>query len=239
MNTKKQLLDPLGTICKLITLNFNVLNTKISIHNHILSIQQPAQYQYLIRRLFGDGKENISELYYAIKRVIKWYLIPIQNQTAINEVNETNSEDNLTGEENWKAIAMSSEIRKISEYCCIALRKLQETYEYGNVVFALQFYINILEDGINGTYHDGRLPQNIVEKEENLIDYNKLRNFWDIKKFQRICLLYDDCFKIYIDEEITITEKEIIINGYLKTIHSILEHTDNEFQMMILNNSKG
>ena len=71
---KKQLLDPLGTLCKLAALNFSELHTKISIHDHILSLHKPDNYQSVVRLLNGDSKENVSELFYAIMRVVKWYL---------------------------------------------------------------------------------------------------------------------------------------------------------------------
>ena len=64
MSVKKQLLDPLGTLCKLISLSFSEINTKISIQNHVLSIQKPYNYQFVLRMINGDGRENISELFY-------------------------------------------------------------------------------------------------------------------------------------------------------------------------------
>lgn len=226
MSVKKQLLDPLGTLCKLVSLNFSELNTKISIHNHVLSIQKPYNYQFLVRIINGDSKENISELFYVIVRVIKWYL-------AGGDPNES--------EENWAIIARSEEIKRIVRYACSALRKLQETYEFGNVTLAVQFYINILEDSINETYNDNKLPKYILDQErdfENLLDYEKLKNFWDHKKLKRICDLYDNCFSVYNDE-LPIAEKEGLINGYLKSIDAVLEIADGDFQKLLLNSNKG
>src|SRR5579885_3268294 len=122
------------------------------------------------------------------------------------------------------------------------MRKLQETYEYGNVILAIQFYINILEDGIAGNYNDNKLPKYIIEKEkefENLLDYEKLKNFWDYKKLKRICDLYDNCFAIYNDDDVTTSEKIILIDGQLKIIKEILELADADFQKLISNSSKG
>ena len=75
MNTKKQLLDPIGSVCKLITLNFTGLNTKLSIHDHILIIDKPFALQYVSRRIFGDGIDNIGCLYTIITQFIEWYLV--------------------------------------------------------------------------------------------------------------------------------------------------------------------
>lgn len=227
MSTKKQLLDPLGTLCKIVALNFSELNTKISIHNHVLTLQKPDNLQFLVRMVNGDGKENISELFYVIIRVVKWYFA------------KDGLDDNS---KKWTEIAKSDEIRRLVRYTCNALRKLQETYEYGNVILAIQFYINILEDALNDNYNDGRLPKYILDKEteyENLLDYDKLKNFWEYKKMIRICELYDSCFRVYYDEDLPFSEKEAHINGSLRTINAILEITDGEFQKLIQNSNRG
>ena len=236
MSVKKQLLDPLATICKLVSLNFSGINTKISIQNHVLSLQKPDDYQimkynyqFLIRMVNGDGKENVSELFYVIIRVIKWYLVS-SNETDGNS------------EENYLAILNSQEIKRLIKYACHALKKLQETYEYGNVILAIQFYINILDDAVNGNYNDAKLPKYILDKErefENLLDYDKLKNFWDYKKLKRICDLYDNCFSIYNDQEINNSEKGILIDGQLKIVKEILELADLDFQKLIQNSNKG
>lgn len=229
MSVKKQLLDPLGTICKLIILNFSQINTKISIHNHILTIDKPCNYQFLLRMINGDGKENISEMFYAVIRVLKWYL---------------NTDTNLDDQDNSNRVQImkSQEITRIIKYVCCALRKLQETYEYGNVILAIQFYINILEDSIKHIFDEAKLPKYVIEKEkefENLLDYDKLRNFWDYKKLKTICELYDKCFTIHNDMEMPLCEKDALITGFLNTIQTILELTDNEFQKLIQNSNRG
>lgn len=223
MSGHKQLLDPLGTICKLISLNFSELNTKISIQNHAISLQKPYHYQFALRMINGDGRENISELFYIIWQIICWYLIDVDIETH----------------ENWIQISKSEEIKKLVKYTCCALRKLQETYEFGNVVLAIQYYINILEDAVNGIYDNRRLPQCVLDKEsesDNFVDYDKLKNFWDYKKLQRVCDLYDKCFTVYADILPTI-EKNALINGYLKSINAILDLTDSEFQKLLINSN--
>ena len=272
MSMKKQLLDPLGTLCKLVALNFSEINTKISIHDHILSLHKPDNYQSMIRMFNGDSKENLSELFYAIMRVIKWYLSEQKPDIAVvknkvqskhktnNDSDDSNNSDNDYNmdeeeekkeevevkhnniDEKWVAIAKSQEIRRLVTYACDALRKLQETYEYGNVILAVQFYINILEDAVNSRFSDRKLPKYIIEKEEeysNLLDYDKLKNFWDYKKLKMICDLYDTCFSVYKDKEMPNSEKSALVGGSMHTINSILKLTDVDFQKLIQNSSKG
>ena len=226
MSVKKQLLDPIGTLCKLISLNFSELNTKISIQNHTISLHKPYNYQFMLRMINGDGRENISELFHIILQIINWYLV-------VDNYNNT--------DENWEHISKSEEIHKLVKYACCALRKLQETYEFGNVVLAIQYYINILEDANNGTYTNNKLPQSILDKEnnnDNLLDYEKLKNFWDYKKLKRICNLYDDCFNVHNDI-LPLNEKNGLIDGYLKSINAILELTDVDFHKLLSNSNKG
>ena len=48
MSVKKQLLDPLGSLCKIVALNFNEINTKISIHKHSIQLDPPNNYQFVL-----------------------------------------------------------------------------------------------------------------------------------------------------------------------------------------------
>ena len=225
--SRKQLLDPLGTMCKLISLNFCELHTKISIQNHILFIQKPDSYQSLVRIMNGDARENISELFYIILRLIKWYLIPIKNTSDSG---------------NWTTINCSDEIIKLTKYLCIALKKLQMTYEYGNVVLAIQFYINLIEDTLDGKYNDGLLPGQFSDKDlecDTLLDYNKLKNFWDFGKLKRICESYENCFQITNDTGVNETDKKLLIDGYLSSITASLQIMDTDFQKLIVNSNRG
>ena len=257
MSLKKQLLDPLGTLCKIVALNFSEIHTKISIHDHVLSLHKPDNYQSIIRMINGDSKENVSELFYAIMRIIKWYLNKPQELEEIkssedsdqeynfknnNKNNDNNDHNDKNDNENWVSIADSNEIKRLVKHACNALRKLQETYEYGNVILAVQFYINILEDAISGNFNDKKLPKYITRKEkefENLLDYDKLKNFWDFKKLKRICDLYDSVFSVFEDEEMPLAEKSALVDGYTRSINSILKLTDADFQKLIQNSSKG
>jgi hypothetical protein len=252
---KKQLLDPLGTLCRLVALNFNEIHTKVSVQNHILTLQKPSDYQPIVRLYNGDGRENISELYYVIIRVVKWFLVPEDDDEYMDtdEFNEEatefisgslDSDDKPKRINNFNSyeISKSKELHKMVKYLCDAFKKLQETYEYGNVILALQFYINILEDGLKGEYNNSHLPKYILNKDkeyETLLDYDKLRNLWDVKKINRICELYDCCFDVYTDPDTPDDKKDQIIDGYLRSIDAILDITDKEFQKLISNSNRG
>lgn len=227
---KKQLLDPIGTVCKLVGLSFSELNTKISIRDHVLKLDKPDDLQFLFRWINSDGKENISELYYVIVRIIKWYIIA-----------DHDSDDELIIE-NSKKIAECVAFRKMIGYMRDAFIKIQKTYKFGNVVLALQFYINILQDALNNKFDSSKLPKCILEKDEeynNLLDYDKIKNLWDTDKITRICDLYDNCFKVEKNLEMPEKTRNAIIEGYLISINAILEVTDQEFQKLIQYSNEG
>lgn len=225
---QKQLLDPLGTMCKIIALNFMDINTKISIQNHILILQEPNHLQFLVRYYHGDGKNNVSELYYVVIRIITWFLVPINNT-------DERKDSNL----NLYSISSSKEIKNLVKYLINAFIKLQETYkdckDAGSVILTLQFFINILSDGLAGVYDNNKLPRYLVDGEkeyDTLLDYDKIKNLWSYDKLKQITTLYDACFNIENDEE-NIGIKHTMINGYLKSIDAILTTKDHEFQSLV------
>lgn len=243
----RQLLDPLATMCKLVALHFLELNTKISINNHTLFLQEPNQMQPVLRFLYRDSRENMAELYHAIIRLVQWYLVPEFN-TVLKPNSKTIHESlidlELPEEINLEvtAISQSKKFRKLVQYLCKALKKLQDTYTNGNVILALQFYINILEDGLKGIYKDNKLPGVFIKKEldeDNFLDYKKIKNLWTAKKIDRVCEMYDNCFAVQDDESMSVKDKQAFIEGYLRSIQSILDSTDGEFQKLIENSNRG
>lgn len=245
MSVNKQLLDPLGTLCKLITLNFYKVNTKISIHKHSLKVQEPDDYyfQSLLRTYGGDNRENISELFHVVKRVIEWYLYDNVQSSDNEDYNSTSFGSTSSNEhQNFLDIKQSEEVKKLAQYACLAFKRLQETYKYGNVYLAIQFYINSLNDGVVGTYTKNRMPNymNGDESEQNnLLDYDKLKNFWTFDTLKRIIDIYDKCFEIKNDNKMHDVDKDRIINGYLNSSDAILNTVNEEFQKLLLNSQKG
>ena len=74
MNENRQLLEPICTMCTLIGLNFKIIYTKHQFNNHTLSLHKPTNYQFIVRTVSGDGRENISEIYDVIIRLIAWFM---------------------------------------------------------------------------------------------------------------------------------------------------------------------
>lgn len=231
MSDHKQLLDPIGTMCKLVALNFCDNNTKISIHNHVITFQEPDKLQWFVRSCYGDGRENISELYYVIIKLILWFLVDDDSIISDNSMN------------NNSKIRQSDEIKRMVGYLCDAFSKLQSlTYQYGNVTLALQYYINLLTDALDDKFTDHLLPKHLKYQDkisDNLLDLEKLKNLWELKDIKRICELYDNCFSLLSSDDEDNDSKQSLIQSYLKSIDSILKITDEKFQKLIKNNNNG
>ena len=233
-NNKKQLLDPIGTLCHIISLAFKPLNTKIGINNHAIIIQEPSYYQIFNRTWNSDNRENISLLYNIVIRIIEWYIVPLSKKYDDNEDFEIDPLcfDNLTIDDKqlfWKCL------EKMIQFSCLAFEKLQYTYYNGptptNVVLATQFFINTLRDSLAGNYSRNNLPKCMVEGEnKNFIDYDKIKLLWSGKKLLKIIDLYEKCFATQKSDDPT---KEEQIIGYMSAINKLLSIHDEEFRKLI------
>lgn len=369
----EQLLDPLCTMIKLIQLNFKTNNTKLSINNHILELHDPSISQWLVRKYRGDSRDNIAEIYNAIVRLIKWFILDNKDDDKLNDHNlnnikiddgkindnklnddkinnektnsincdnsfgidsddninnsvddnkdktsntntNTNLNDNKFNENNdndsninelfesdddesvsrktkseecnsnpkndvkitqstslkcfdmnkkislkifenkkkshmiknnqeFKIIGKNEKFYKLVLYLISGLEKLQKTYEIGLVVISLQFYINLIKSALNGTFVDSMMPSYVLHNDNeitanNFLDYNKIKNFWDIKDLEHICKLYDECFEI--NNNIAVgTNKEFYILGKLQNVDTILSIYEKKFQNLIRNSTRG
>lgn len=253
--SKKELLDPIGSLCRLISIGFYPKNTKIRITNHIIELDVPNVAQGFFRMCSGDGRENISEIYDVIVRLIKWFILkpseeqklepePIflfDDEDSDEEQSNKSSSSSTTSTSNssYQSICGSEEIKKMIKYLCISLRKLQVlTYNEGNVILAIQFYINILNDSLNNIFNDP-LPKNI-DCDETLLDYEKLKKLWTLDDIKYICARYDECFAILDNENYKEDEigKNKIIHGIISYIDTKLNIKNAEFQKLIKNSNR-
>jgi hypothetical protein len=215
---KKQLLDPLCTISTMIELLFKPIGTKFGINNHSITIDLPSEnvywynlnnYQGYQRLWYSDSRENVSKLGIVIIRLIEWYIVPtyelLNNKCKINKKNlensiQVNSSDISEIQELWNCLD------ELTNYFCLSLEKLIETYRDGNVIWSLQNYINLINDSKIGQYNKSKIPKIIMEDNENCIDFEKIKQLWSLKTLKEINELYKKCFS-------TLKEiKEVIIN---------------------------
>jgi hypothetical protein len=210
-DSKKQLLDPLSTMTKIIELLFRPIGTKFGINEHSITIDMPSDnnpkywyniknYQSYHRYWHADSRENISKLGIVVVRLIEWYIIPtyelVKNNKKINTKNlEASIQFNSFDVDEvlilWKCLD------ELTNYFCLALEKLIETYIEGNVVWALQNYINLIIDSKKGKYNSSQVPKTIIKNDVNFIDYEKIKSLWSLKTIQEIHELYNKCYDIW------------------------------------------
>lgn len=232
-NNKRQLLDPIGSICHIVSLSFKPLNTKIGINNHAIIIQEYNPLQWLDRYWNGDNRENISLLYNIIVRVIEWYIMPLSGKYKVPIMEEFS--DETERKKFWIYL------KKMCNFLCIAFDKLQHTYYTGpvptNVVTTIQYYINLIKDSIEGLHTSDRLPECIYEAEnKNFLDYDKIKLLWNSSKLEQICDLYEKCFLKLNSNDKTKDEQ---IESYLEAIYRLLAIHDNQFRELISFSNEG
>jgi len=229
---KRQLLDPIGSICHIVSLTFKPLNTKIGINNHAIIIQESNIFQWLDRYWNGDNRENISLLYNIVVRVIEWYILPLSGKYK-----DFQNKD-MTDDERKKFWIC---LEKMCKFLCLAFDKLQHTYYTGpiptNVVTTIQYYINIIKDSLDGTYNIDKLPRCLNEAENrNFLDYDKIKILWNGEKLKQICDLYEKCFEKLNSNEKT---KDDQIAGYMHAVDKLLSIHDNQFRELLSYSNEG
>lgn len=114
---------------------------------------------------------------------------------------------------------------------CEGLSKLQNTYKSGNVILALQYYINLLNDGLYGKFGIDRLPNCLTEDLEfDTTIKTKIVNMWNYDRLHVVCDLYDNCAR---ELEKNNNKKSKIIDGYLLSIDRILIVYEDEFKQQL------
>lgn len=229
MTSKKQPIDPICALCRIVSLNFKDIHTKIGINGHAINIQEPCSSQSIMRLYYGDNREDVFELFYLITHLIAWFLVPSYPRGDKDTIN--NSDMVVVPPKKQLDEKFVAELKKMIGYMCVGLTRLQDTYKYGNVVLALQYYINLMRDGLAGTFSLERLPACLLEDLD--IDTNmktKIISMWDYNRLHIVCDLYDNCFS---ELKKNLNKKTDIIDGYLLSIDSILSVYEKEFKTQL------
>lgn len=192
---KHQILETITSISRIITLTFKPDKTKIAIRDHNVVLCDPDICKYygikfaqgIDRYINGDSREDIYILNHVICNFIEWYVLPYKEKDM----------------EIYKGLI------NMAKYLCVGLKKLQQTYETGNVVGALQYYIIVLMAVIEDRYSpdllynsgkSNRLSFLDDENENDMIystifDIEKFRSFWTKNELKSLCDQFNKCFR--------------------------------------------
>lgn len=249
---KKQILDPIGTMCVLIEILFRPYGTKFGINNHTINVDLPTETWNILdmrnmqsynRYMNNDSRENISKIGIAIVRLLEWYIIPTKTQyDKINKLDKLEKTDKIDKiekkikyEENEVERTRSGEdirelwkcLDNLTNYLCLSLEKLIITYGDGNVIWAIQCYINLIREAKSGSYSREKIPKIFFnffndknDKEEskkdvsdniildnNIINYNRIKSLWSLKSIKEIHDLYYKAYKTQNEKDMK-EEKE-------------------------------
>jgi len=214
----QELLETISTMCKVALLNFyDEKEIRLSIKNNALMLEEKTLFQPILRKYFGDSRENVSKLFiYVIQPIITLYLVPQKKE-----------EDRTENDKKCAEIGATNQFRKLVEFMCLGMEKLQDgPYNSGNVIFALQYYINMLKHGLEGTYDPYFVPKKYKDYEvESLVDKDKLKDLWDTKAVNTIYEQFSNCFSCESDRE---------RKAYIESIVSHLRAKDERFYELTL-----
>jgi hypothetical protein len=223
MSVRKQILDPLSTLCKIALLTFYENGSKLSIYDNIIEVQRSEGKQWIIRTYRGDCKEHISLLYNPIVKAIHWYIFPNLKQNKLADTENKISEHNYLDEKKIKSI------KSIMCFAIDGLRRLKQTYKDGNVVLALQLLINNLKIATSDEpsfelfedYND-----NINFEDSGILNYEKIKEIWNSDTMSSISNQFALCDK-YKDNK---TE----LDNILESLNLMLKNTDSKFKKLVI-----
>ena len=201
--SKQQFLDPVSTFCKLSLLNFSSLGTKIRIVNHKIELTENSVLEnYLYRTIYRDSRFDICVLFPVIVRFIEHYII-------ISETNPTNEHT-----------------KKLAKYAIMGLVRLGKTYNYDNTVFALQYYVNLLQSAIDDEYDNKLLPLHLQDiTKSSLINMTDVKKLWTDSEIEFMC----NAFTSWISSDVDKNIQTALSISHEASIYSMLRTKEDRF----------
>lgn len=249
MASKRQLLCPIASACRLILLNFRPDKTKIKITNNAIELVEPTPTQGLYRWWESDSRNDICALYPMIVRFIELYLCPAKKPDSTKKFDtkkRSSPREDIFGRgvdnddilcsfvapmtdicepiEIHVGESTQVHLKQMARYLCRGLALLQKTYNYDNAVFALQYYIGLIESAIEGTYDKSKLPAHIRDDKRSFLDQEKVRELWNDDKIEKICDLFVKSF------DAKEKEQTVLVEAYHRAILTILAKNDEMFR---------
>lgn len=202
INDKSYIIDPLTTLCKLALLNFMPGGTKLSISHHILYIQEFSYFQGPLRKIYGDSRNDISNINTPLLKVVKWYII--DNIELIKYPNDETE----------------NSMKIITQYAIKGLKKVQSTTynDDMSIKIILQYFINMLTTALNGTWVEESSVKNSID---GTILTDTIKNNYDPTSINVIARMLLDADKP--------GNSQLNITATIKFIHTLLLSRDADF----------
>jgi hypothetical protein len=113
-----------------------------------------------------------------------------------------------------------------------ALEKLAKDYRDDNAEFVLQYYIVLLQDGIDGTYDRKKLPKHRTNIKNILLDQEAIKVLWTGERIKEVTESFNKFFKAKeINDVLAMKSNEIQIMYVLNTL-------DEQFRQTIIESTR-
>lgn len=252
---KRQFLDPISTVGRIILLYFSTPKTKIRISNHTVQLLENhtntqtdntddlasnltnniTSFVSSISRTFNrDSRADICVLYPIFVRYIELYLTDKQKKLEESpndkrsHFGKSRSSDDMIDSSASKNASCYKYLKKLGEYAIIGMKELQKTYGQDNASLTLQYYICLIKEGISGEYSENSLPDHLKElTKNNLLDDSKVQRIWEDVHIIELGKTFELCFKARENNDI------IMLDANKNKILNILDKHDEMFKKMI------
>jgi hypothetical protein len=230
---KRQFLDPISTISRIILLYFSPPKTKLRILDHTVQLGEDSYTEIIYRKIYRDNRGDICVLFPIFVRYIELYMVEKQKKLGNDMKNldgksRTMRIDDITESSLCTEEVAYKYLKKLGEYSILGIKQLQKTYDYDNAVFALQYFIDLIKEGINHKYSENSLPDHLKElTKNNLLDDNKVQKIWEDSHIIELGKTFEKCFEAEKKKDSLMmdVEKHKILN--------ILNRHDDMFKKMI------
>ena len=164
---RTQILDPLSVIINLAILSYKPVNTKISITNNCISVQETGIFQAFVRYLFRDNKYFLNLLYNPIELACEYFL----DETRLDQF---------------------PKMKPLFERALVGINQLSQTYADDNVIrLCLNYYSSLIQNFLGKHYDDNlfKLDAMTPHYKKDLIE--KMNERWTVEKIKVITEMND------------------------------------------------
>ena len=159
---RTQILDPLSAIIYLAILSYKPVNTKISISNNCIHVQEVGIFQAFVRYLFRDNKYYLNLLYNPIEFACEHFLDKEQ-------------------------LKQLPKITLLFERALIGINQLCETYTDDNVIrLCLNYYSSLIQNYLGKTYDENLFKLDTMTPHYKKDLVQKLNARWSAEKLKII-----------------------------------------------------
>lgn len=138
---KNIIIDPFSCIIKLGLLSYQEEGTKISIIDNQINFNEPNAGQGIIRYLYGDGREDLHNLFRPIQKSVEWY-----------------------------KLSKYKDIDFLFTRAIAGMNTLKKSYgKFETIQHTIDYYISILDGSINSNRFQNHQYEMITTNNTNLI----------------------------------------------------------------------